>query len=387
LISGADATLVDTVSESLASERFLRISAWCFRKDGSPFPASIAVNHFVSEKRRFFCFFIRDETLRTEAENQLRTIQNAVHNAGTGIAVAGLDRKILYSNPAFATLCGVASPADLADRTLENLFGDADLCTSMMETVQNGLSAMVEIPLHLPDGQLRWVQISTAPNFDSENALIGMVLSLVDIGDRRRAEQAERVVERDRVMMESLGAVCHHLGQPATVLLSSLEMISRMKEPDPAVTNELLQMSLEAAGIIRPSRIRVLRRSIPRTLWRFKHHPWMHNFRHRWRMKAKKASPYNFGFIHDGARRIFRVAHGVDRRGTCGFSERAGLRKSRLFENKRHNISVDVGHGVQYCIANDTWRHGRVRTKVGFVRCKCVKDGFDGESLVPVRGW
>jgi PAS domain S-box-containing protein len=251
LISGADATLVDAVRESLASERFLRISAWCFRKDGTSFPAAIAVNHFVSEKRRFFCFFIRDETLRTEAENQLRTIQNAVHNAGTGIAVSGMDSKILYANPAFATLCGVASPEDLANRKLADILGDAELCASMMETVRNGLSAMVEIPLHLPDGQIRWGQISTAPNLDAENTLIGMVISLVDIGDRRRAEQAERVVERDRVMMESLGAVCHHLGQPATVLLSSLEMLNRMKPPDPVARLELLQMSLEAAESLR----------------------------------------------------------------------------------------------------------------------------------------
>jgi len=58
-------------------------------------------------------------------------------------------------------------------------------------------------------------------------------------------------VERDRVMMESLGAVCHHLGQPATVLLSTLEMINRLKESDVKARNELLQMSMEAAEALR----------------------------------------------------------------------------------------------------------------------------------------
>ena len=111
---------------------------------------------------------------------------------------------------------------------------------------------MVEISRPLPnDGGMRWIQIAVAPNLDAEDTLIGMVLSMVDISDRRRAEEAERVVERDKVMMESLGAVCHHLGQPATVLLSTLEMLNRIKESDVEGRKELLQMSLEAAESLR----------------------------------------------------------------------------------------------------------------------------------------
>lgn len=251
LVSGAAETLVDKVRGSLASAPFIRISAWCVRKDGSAFPASIAVNQFLSGKRVFFCFFIRDETLRTQAEAQLRSVQNAVRNAGTGIAVAGLDGALLYANPALAALCGEQDADALIGRTLGQLFGDGDLVQVMIDTVRTDKSALVEIPLRLPDGKEKWVQASAAPNLDSEETLIGMVISLVDISDRRRAEQAERVVERDRVMIESLGAVCHHLGQPATVLLSSLEMLHRVRDRDPAMSAELLQLSLGAADSLR----------------------------------------------------------------------------------------------------------------------------------------
>lgn len=251
LISGAEAALVETVRESLASERFIRLSAWCVRKDGSAFPAVVAVNRFVSDDRLFFCFFIRDETLRTQAEDQLRTVQNAAKNAGTGVAVAGLDGALLYANPAMAALCGEESAEKILGRNLGALFGDGELVQVMMDAVQGGKNALVEVPLRQPDGKERWVQTSAAPNLDGEGALIGMVLSLVDTSDRRRAEQAERVVERDRVMMESLGAVCHHLGQPATVLLSSLEMLHRLQTRDPAMTAELLDMSLSAAETLR----------------------------------------------------------------------------------------------------------------------------------------
>ena len=251
MISGADASLMDTVRQSLASERFLRISSWCLRQDGSTFPAEIAVNQFISGKHSYLCFFIRDETLRTQAESQLRTVQNAVKNASAGIGVASLSGSILYANTALADLFDQKNAKLLRGQHLDQLLGNPSLVQELIAAVKEGQSALVEIAHTIPNGGTRWIQIAAAPNLDAEDALIGMVLSLIDISDRRRAEQAERVVERDKVMMESLGAVCHHLGQPATVLLSTLEMLSRMKDPEATGREELLQMSLEAAESLR----------------------------------------------------------------------------------------------------------------------------------------
>jgi len=251
LVSGADAELMDTVRQSLATERFLRISAWCIRHDGTSFPAEIAVNQFISGESTFFCFFIRDETLRTQAEAQLRTIQNAVKNASAGIGVSRINGVLRYANPALAALFDEANPEQLHGRHLDSLLGNSNLVRDLVSAVEQDQNALVEIARPLPNGGTRWLQIAVAPNLDAEDALIGMVLSMVDISDRRRAEQAERVVERDKVMMESLGAVCHHLGQPATVLLSTLEMLNRMKESDQAGRKDLLQMSLEAAESLR----------------------------------------------------------------------------------------------------------------------------------------
>lgn len=67
-----------------------------------------------------------------------------------------------------------------------------------------------------------------------------------DVTDRVRAEEAERTVERNKVMMESIGTVCHHLGQPSTVIINSLEMLKDMPADDPS-RDELLSLSVEAA--------------------------------------------------------------------------------------------------------------------------------------------
>lgn len=130
LVSGADDGTLRTVRDTLESERFIRISAWCHGSSGDYFPADIAVHRFAASGGAHLCFYIRDIT------------------------------------------------------------------------------------------------------------------------DRIRAEEAERAVERNRIMMESIGTICHHLGQPSTVILSSLELLKTADMHDEASRAELIEMSLDAASKI-----------------------------------------------------------------------------------------------------------------------------------------
>ena len=57
----------------------------------------------------------------------------------------------------------------------------------------------------------------------------------------KRLALAELQVERSKVVMESLAGFCHALGQPATVLLSSIELL-RMPETDPEMRTQILDM-------------------------------------------------------------------------------------------------------------------------------------------------
>ena len=66
----------------------------------------------------------------------------------------------------------------------------------------------------------------------------------------RRLVIAEMQVERSKVVMESLAGFCHALGQPATVLLSSIELL-RMPETDAETRREVLDMCYDAVIEIR----------------------------------------------------------------------------------------------------------------------------------------
>ena len=66
----------------------------------------------------------------------------------------------------------------------------------------------------------------------------------------RKLELAEIQVERSKVVMESLAGFCHALGQPATVILSSMELLA-MDGIDEATRKEVIQVCNEAALEIR----------------------------------------------------------------------------------------------------------------------------------------
>ena len=90
-------------------------------------------------------------------------------------------------------------------------------------------------------------ECDAAGNSNSDGDLIGAVLSFTDMTDRLRVAKAEQTIERNRVMMASLGSICHHLGQPSTVLLNCMELLQRMDDGEKEQRKELLDLSLSAA--------------------------------------------------------------------------------------------------------------------------------------------
>ncbi|MBO7685026.1 MAG: hypothetical protein J6V72_01500 [Kiritimatiellae bacterium] len=65
-----------------------------------------------------------------------------------------------------------------------------------------------------------------------------------------RLALAEVQIERSKVVMESLAGFCHALGQPAQVLLSSIELL-KMPGTDPDLQKQVLDICYDAAVEIR----------------------------------------------------------------------------------------------------------------------------------------
>lgn len=247
VISGTDSSVIRTVSENLENERHTLIQAYCIRKDSTYFPAEIAVSK-LDLGTLCLCFFIRDITVRRQAEEMLITEHNALQNSGNGIAVVDLNGRLEYANPTMERMWGSHERDGLLGVRISELVLDREGMDALIQELHQGDAdtKAIEMRARRLDGSEFDVQISGARNRNAEGEVVGCVFSLMDISDRKRAEDAERELERRRVMLESLGAACHHLGQPATMLLGNLELLEdRLAKSDPD-SRKLVQGSLDA---------------------------------------------------------------------------------------------------------------------------------------------
>ena len=83
-----------------------------------------------------------------------------------------------------------------------------------------------------------------------DSAAIGLMQNETPEEVARRLALAEIKAERSKVVMESLAGFCHALGQPATVLLSSIELL-KLPTTDPDLQKQILDMCYEAVMEIR----------------------------------------------------------------------------------------------------------------------------------------
>jgi PAS domain S-box-containing protein len=245
VISGAEASLLRDLLGNLEQQRFVLIQAYCERKNGTQFPSEIAVARIRTHEDQLG-FFLRDITVRRQAEEMLRVEHNAIQSAANGIAIANLDGLLEYVNPAFSAMLESQSQSDLVGVNIRELF-DVAIAEELIGTVLGQAGSWAgEVAAELPSGKSLHLQVLANCNRNSDGEKVGFVFSFTDLSDRKRAEAAQREIERNRVMLESLGAACHHLGQPATLLMGNLSLLQvKMKDADPFV-RELLSSSMDA---------------------------------------------------------------------------------------------------------------------------------------------
>ena len=202
LISGSDELLMSTICESLQNDRFILIQAYCARADASVFPAEVSVNLLRLSGEDYLSFFIRDVTLRKEAEDRLRAGHAAIQNSGNGIAITDKEATLQYFNPAMTTLLGADSHDQLVDANITSFLNDPSHGDSIADAVSQGLTWSGELEMVCLNDTTLFVQASVAPNTNADGEIVGMVWSLLDISDQKRIQQELQV--RNSQMEEDL---------------------------------------------------------------------------------------------------------------------------------------------------------------------------------------
>lgn len=250
IITNADPELLTFVRATLEEQRYVLIQAFCIRKDRTTFPVEISVNLLRIPEAQL-CFFIRDITERHKAENALREselkFRTIFENSTDGISICEYtfgsmpESRLLDCNKAYMELSGhprhMLFAANIWD--LVHLHDPANHA-EIMEYIDamkpyNGTLSWIR-----PDGQENYLDFRAVPLRIGNRVYVYSIDR--DITEQKRAQQAIRKAEKQEAMLASVGAACHHLGQPATVLLTNLTMLQ-----DGVDDPEMIASSLEAA--------------------------------------------------------------------------------------------------------------------------------------------
>ena len=204
IIAGADDDLIRTLYENLQQQCFTLMQAYCVRADGSMFPAEVAVSQLRLSVPHL-CFFVRDETLRRQMDEMLRTEHNALQNASDAIIITNLASNIDYANPSSVRLWGYGSGFPLAGNPFTQLFSDGSAAASLLSSLNaDRFSAEGVLSARRFDGSVFNVEYKAACNRDSDGKVIGAVISFTDLTEREKYLHAEADAARLREVVERL---------------------------------------------------------------------------------------------------------------------------------------------------------------------------------------
>ncbi len=231
VIDGADEHVMRSISETLLTERFALLQAFCKRQDGSLFPAEIAVNRLSMDNVRL-CFFIRDVSVRYEMEEQLRIEHTAIQICASGIAICEVNGVLTYVNPAFAAISG-DEPEALLGQDIRGVLDNAEHVESLMESALQGEQTwMSEFEVKSRDNRALFLQVATTCIRGEDGVARSFVFSLADITAHQQSKvgnQAylDELTSRGEARSSDLLALQEHLTEQIRSLEKQLQSVQQ----------------------------------------------------------------------------------------------------------------------------------------------------------------
>ena len=258
------------------------------RKDGSLFPAELAVGQVADEEPMRFVGFIRDITKRKEAEELLKRseaelrLAQELANLGNYVVHVHGDEPDYFSAQLYQIL-GVPVDGERVGR--EDFFerwvhaADRDRVAEAFSRMDaSGVPLDIEYQVSLRDGRVRHIHHIAQAVQDANGRVTKHVGTMHDVTDRRHAEDEARQLQdrlthfsRLSTMGEMAAGLAHEINQPLSAIATYAQASQRfLKQPEPdiaevvAALEQINAQALRAGEVIRRLRNFVKNREVKR---------------------------------------------------------------------------------------------------------------------------
>ncbi len=214
------------------------------RKDGGDFPlelwtsvvkndegepvALVGVARDISDRKRM------EEALR-ESEARLRRIADAMRDVVTQVNREGI---VQYVSPSVAQVLGYRGEETIGRSLFDRVHPEdrERVAAALLNAGPVGEGMMLEFRYQHAGGQIIWLEAVGSPLFDERQTMVGAVLGIRDISERKNAEDRIRASLREKeVMLKEI----HHRVKNNLQVISSLLSLQSEHVPDDRVRRVL----------------------------------------------------------------------------------------------------------------------------------------------------
>ncbi|HDQ73987.1 MAG TPA: GAF domain-containing protein [Chloroflexi bacterium] len=231
------------------------------RKGGEQFPLDLSLATWTTKDETFFTMIARDATKRKRAEEALRQSEEryraVAETAIAGIGIVDSEERLTFANPALMQMLGY-DPDELMGMDLSNLIGAEGIkrYRKRVIQIQEGAQYQYESPIRRKDGSVLIAHVSASPLTSSDGSFQGTLIVVVDITERKRAEQqlkryADELERSNEEIKQFAYIVSHDLRAPLVNLKGfSTELDDALALVDSAMTEALPHLSEERQEVV-----------------------------------------------------------------------------------------------------------------------------------------
>lgn len=222
-------------------------------KDGSEFPLELAIAEASVGGRRIFVGAARDISVRKQAELDIRDSEErfrvAFETAPHGIALVGLDGRILKANRALSDIVGY-SQEELLELKFHTIThpDDLDANLDLIEQVLDGKTPGYQLEKRYvrKDGNIVPVLLSASLVRDADGSPLHFVSQILDLTELKAIQDQLLQAQKMETVGQLTGGIAHDFNNLLAVILGNSQLIARNVKTDEKLSKRAAAISESA---------------------------------------------------------------------------------------------------------------------------------------------